>query len=368
MNLSQETAEQPEGSAPFDIRAVFRVALILVPLGVLGNLAFSLLATDREILRSLGQFPREWLLVALALALVPWLTNSLRLLIWTRFLGYRLRIREAFRMTLAVDLGAAVSPTAVGGGFLKWGILVQRGLAPGTAASLTALPIVEDGIFFTIALPTAVILTAAWEVGTWTAVAGTAASRAATLVALAALIFLLVLLLSRVLLHGLLGVRIRRWTLRRVAGARRGVRGAWDDARDVFALIRDHGKARFALSMLLTAIQWSARYSVITALAAFLGAPVKPILFWGLQWIVFTLMSLMPTPGAAGGAEVTFALVYGSLLPLGILGVATAGWRFLTFYLQVGLAAVLFPIFTRFTPDGPIPLIHPSPDPARPTL
>ncbi|MFP4623671.1 MAG: lysylphosphatidylglycerol synthase domain-containing protein, partial [Gemmatimonadota bacterium] len=191
------------------------------------------------------------------------------------------------------------------------------------------------------------VLTAAWGVGGWGAVAGTAASRAALLAGAAAVVFLIVLLLARLILRGGMGVRPRRWTLRGFAWIRRRFRAAWVDARDVFLVILDRGKAQLALSLLLTAVQWGARYSVITALIAFLGAPVKPLLFWALQWVVFTLMTLMPTPGAAGGAEVTFAIVYGTLLPIGILGVATAGWRFLTFYLQVGLAAVLFPLLGR---------------------
>src|SRR5690606_1132734 len=90
---------------------VFRTTLVIIPIGVLGNIVFSLLVTDRSLLASLGEFPRGYLLLAVAMGLVPWVTNSLRLLIWTRFLGYPLRFREAFQMTLAVDLGSAISPT-----------------------------------------------------------------------------------------------------------------------------------------------------------------------------------------------------------------------------------------------------------------
>ncbi len=337
----------------FQFRTVLRVALVVIPLGVLGNLAFTWFATDRDILRSLGAFPKQWLLAAVALALLPWITNTLRLLIWTRFLGFHVRFVEAFRMTLAVDLGASVSPTAVGGGFLKWGMLVDRGVTPGAAASVTALPIIEDGIFFAAALPLALLFTAAWEVGawnagTWGAVAGTAGARVAVLAAAGALIFLVLLLLGRLILRGVMGIRLQRWTLRGIAWARRRITAAWADARDVFSVILDRGKGWLALSLFLTAIQWTARYSVITALVAFLGIPVKPVLFWALQWVVFTLMAMMPTPGAAGGAEVTFAVVYGTLLPMGVIGIATAGWRFLTFYLQIGLAALLFPALARF--------------------
>lgn len=327
-----------------DFAAVLRIALIIIPIGVLGNLAFSLVATERQLLGSLERLPKEWLAVAFGLALVPWLTNTLRLLLWTRFLGCRLRFREALRMTLAVELGAAVSPTAVGGGLLKWGMLVRRGVSPGTAASVTALPKIEDALFFALAVPSALVLGAVRELGGWPEVPGTAVLRVLLLVGAAAGIFGGAVLIVRLLLQGILGDRVRRSALRRAAGARRRLRAAWEDAREVFGLILVRGKSRFALSMLLTAVQWIARYSVITALVAFLGAPVKPILFFALQWVVFTLMNFVPTPGATGGAEIAFAAVFGTLLPPGVLGVATAGWRFLTFYLLVGLAALLFPL------------------------
>jgi uncharacterized membrane protein YbhN (UPF0104 family) len=97
---------------------------------VLGNIAFSIFVTDREVLASLRDFPRGYLFLAIALTIIPWFTNALRLLIWTRFLGNGLGFREAFQITLATDLGAAISPTAVGGGFFKWGMLVQRGVTP----------------------------------------------------------------------------------------------------------------------------------------------------------------------------------------------------------------------------------------------
>ena len=77
-------------------------------------------------------------------------------------------------------------------------------------------------------------------------------------------------------------------------------------------------------------------------LIAFLGAPVQPVLFWLLQWVVFTVASFIPTPGAAGGAEAAFFLVYSPFVPSEVLGLATAGWRFLTFYLLLGLASILY--------------------------
>jgi glycosyltransferase 2 family protein len=317
---------------------IFRTSLILIPLGVIGNVVFTFLATDREILASLGAFPRQYLLLAVALALVPWVTNTLRLWIWTDFIGHRLRVREAFTVTLGTNLGAGISPTAVGGGVVKWGMLIQRGLSPGSAASLTTLTSVEDALFFMVAIPLAIFLTGAWDLPILRTIATQLRENLPLAMAVAAgLALVLWLLVAWINRRGRAQSRRGFW-----ARLRHRIRSAWRDAIGVYDLIIRRGKGRFALSMTLVSVQWISRYSVITALVAFLGVPVDPVLFWLFQWVVFSLMVLIPTPGATVGAEATFALVYSALLPTQIIGVATAGWRFLTFYLQLTLAALIF--------------------------
>lgn len=352
----------PAGGGMGKLNRLFRTTLLLIPIGVLGNVVFSFLVTDRQLLAGLPDLPRGYLFLAVALGLLPWITNSLRLLIWTRFLGHRLAFREALQMTLAVDLGSAISPTAVGGGFFKWGMLVQRGVAPGTAASLTTFPTIEDGIFFAVALPIAVVATASWDLPIFRMAAERLQAEAPAVVLTAAGIALLSWLAVRWILTGGLGSRTQRRSVQFLARLRRRLRNVWIDAREVFRLIARRGKSRFALSMLLTAVQWIARYSVISALVAYLGYPVQPVLFWLLQWVVFTLMAMIPTPGAAGGAEAAFYLIYSALLPEQVIGLATAGWRFLTFYLQLGLASVLF-FLLNLRPETRIEL--PSTGPSR---
>ncbi len=337
----KDQADRPQG-----FQRLFRTSLVLIPIGVAGNIIFSLLVTDRSLLRSLAEFPKGYLLLALLLAFLPWLTNTLRLLIWIRFLGYRFRMRDAFTITLVNDLGSSVSPTAVGGGFFKWGMLVQRGVSPGAAASLTTLPIIEDGIFFALALPLAIFITEAWELPIFLWVASEIQSNLLLAILTFAAIAALSWLGVRLALGGSLGHWPHRRGLRLFGRMRRRLRVFGQDARKVFGLIMNRGKWRFGLTMSLTAIQWIARYSVISALVGFLGGPVEPVLFWLFQWVVFTLMTFIPTPGAAGGAEAAFFLIYSAFLPEQIIGLATAGWRFLTFYLQLGLAALLFSLLS----------------------
>ena len=44
-------------------------------------------------------------------------------------------------------------------------------------------------------------------------------------------------------------------------------------------------------------------------------------------------MIVIPTPGAIGGAEVTFALIMGSVVPKPVLPVLVGAWRFVTYYM-----------------------------------
>jgi glycosyltransferase 2 family protein len=346
---AESPLSRPGGGAA---RRAFNVALLLLPLGVLANLGYTLLATDRALLGALGELPRAYLLVALALTLTPWLTGSLRLLVWSRFLGYRIPFRELLRMTLVVDLGAAVSPTAIGGEAFRWGMLMRRGVPPGEAASLALLPKVEDAVFFFgFALPLALVIARPWELPAVAASTRLLSTNALTVLGIAALLALLGWLLLRSALLGHAGVRLQRGGVRRWGRMRRRLRSAGGEALGVVRLVLRRGKLRFALTLLLTAAHWIGRYSVIMALAMFLGVPFDPVLFWLLQWVVFTIMSFVPTPGAAGGAEVAFTAVYATLLPAGVIGIATAAWRLFTFYAPVALAALLFPLLGRGQDD-----------------
>lgn len=329
---------------------VFRLALLLIPVGVLGNLALSWATTDRSLLAELPRLPRGYLYLAVALGLIPWFTNALRLHIWTRFIGSELRFRDAFRIVLGGELGSSVLPTSTGGEIFRWGMMMQRGISPGAAASVISLGHAEDSLFFLFALPAAAVLSSAWRLPVLRRVAGEIEANALAVLGVGLPALAAIWLLFVLLLRGRLGERGRGAGLRLTARVRRRFRRAWRDFRDVYRLVAERGKGLFLLTMGITAVQWSCRYSVAAALAAFLGAEVDPVLFFLLQWVVFTVMLFIPTPGASGGAEAAFYLAYSALLPERIVGLMTAGWRFLTFYLQLALGAVVFTGLTLADP------------------
>jgi uncharacterized protein (TIRG00374 family) len=329
---------------PTRLDRVFRWSMLLVPFGVAGNLALTWYGTDRGVLASLDELPRRYLMIAVVLALVPWVTNALRIWLWDRLISRKLTFREALRITVGAEMASSVFPTSSGGEVFRWGMLVQRGITPGQAASIVSLGYLEDLVFFATALPTAVVLSRAWEIPVLQRTAAELRSNALAVVLAALIVLLSLRMLLDLALLGRFGVRVRRRGLRTVGRTRTRLRKTGRDFRDAFRLVRARGKLRFCAALAVTAVQWTCRYSVVTAIAYFLGVPVDPVLFFLLQWVIFTVMMFVPTPGASGGAEAAFLLVYSALLPARVLGVATAGWRFLTFYLQLAVGSALFAV------------------------
>lgn len=321
---------------------------MIFSVGIAVNVAISLAKTDKRIWESLSHFSFEYLALAAALALIPWLTGTVRLTIWTRFLGERYSFVDLFKIIVGCDIGSAISPTAVGGGYVKLFMLSQRGMKAGAAASVMLLASLEDLVFFIFAIPMALVLTS----GSTLASLGGYVARIReikvdllTAIIIPATVLILVVVLKKSPLYRKL-ISIA-W----VGKLRARVKTFWLEFVTVYRRIGKTGKRRLLLTMPLTAVQWTARYSVITALLACFHVPLKPVEFFLLQWVVFTITTLTPTPGGTIGAEAAFLIIYRTYVPAEMIGLVTAAWRFLTFYFLFGLGAVLFGAL-QFTPSG----------------
>ncbi len=319
-----------------ELKKALYVGLLVVIIGLVGTIIFTLLTTDRSVFESLHHFEPTYLIFATCLALAPWFTNTVRVMIWTRFLGHRFSFFNILKITISAELGSALSPTAIGGGYIKAGMLMGRGLSVGKATSLLTLGSFENGLFFTIALPISIYLSKCRNLPVIQHIIERFKHNMVTV----SLILLAVIVLT---------MTIRLLVRKRGSGhsdsiwLRLGnkIKDAAHDFLIVYKLIARNGKSRFAFTMTLTAIQWISRYSILTLMLYSFGIQADPILIFLLQWITFTLMTFIPTPGAAAGAEASFYLVYASLIPKGYVGLMTAGWRFLTFYYTILLGIVV---------------------------
>jgi uncharacterized protein (TIRG00374 family) len=320
------------------INRIFKILLILLPLAFAGNIIYTLISTEFDTLSRLLHFNIGFLLLAVLLSILPWFAQSARIIIWSRVFKKPVAPIQAFQAVLSSDLAAAATPTMLGGGYAKAGYLVSYGYSAGEATIITLLGTIEDAVFFAIALPTAVIWSRAWDNPYVGKAGANLISHWPIVLTVGATLLIMVFILNKfgkskssAAAERSLRVRIFE-TLQKYKF----------DLKTASKLIILKGKSSFVLAVIAAGIGWCSRYGAITALVLGLGIKADPILFFLLQWVVFTTMTMIPTPGAIGGAEVSFALIYNGLIPSFAIPVVTSGWRFMTFYLPVGLGSILF--------------------------
>ncbi len=328
----------------YSIGRLLRLVSIIIPLALAGNIAYLVISTDSDFLGQIGRFDFRFFVLAVLLALLPWFGQSVQILIWGRVFDVKITPFKAFKTVLASDIGAAITPTMLGGGYAKLGFLINYGFAPARATLVTFLGSLADTIFFAVALPLAVYLTSTWENPHILKIWHGLISNWPVAIAVGLTLLGLLIIINR-FRKGVTNPDNDSASSQSISSKiRRGLSRFKNDLAAASGFVAKNGKAAFLACVLFAGIGWCGRYGAISALVMGLGYTVDPVLFFLLQWVVFTTMTMIPTPGAIGGAELSFSLIYNGLIPGEAIPIMTAAWRFVTFYTTVGLASIIFAV------------------------
>lgn len=331
----------------------------MLPLVALANVAVLVWSLDgTDLARRLdapGLLP-----VAGAIAFVPMLTNSLRIALWSRFLGLGLRFREGLKVITGTMVANSVTPSAAGGVPIKALFLVGEGVPARRAATLIALQTAEDALVLAGLVVLCLGFSGFQLVDFLSNNPDISARIEANLAWIGAVLLGVVAaaaMLGGALAAGLFGDRVRT---RAAAIARRGRDFAGHVLRDWLRVLR-RGKSMALANLALALMQWLARFSIAGIVLAAFGQAWHPALFWLLQYLVQSISSVVPTPGGAGGAEAGFLLLFAPFVAPGVLVAAMSAWRLIFFYLPLTGAALVFFLLQRAAPQAPA---GPVPQPA----
>ncbi len=334
---SSVRSAHPSAKTPtrFRVESLIKVLILAIALGILGDMVYVWITTDDSLLSHLGQISWGYLLLAIVMATIPHATNSLRIKLWSRVFHRTLTTHRALKAAIFDSLGAAVTPTAIGGGYAKLLYLVRSGLTPGQATLTMVLGSVEDSIFLAVALPVTILASSSWNNPHIAAAGENVAAKLPLILGLIIVLALAYFIYTRVRGNSprtspeTATKPCTTWTGRIVARIR-------SFKRDFLTAIRfalRNGRWTMAACLSLSAAGWICRYASINALILAFGLPIDPLLFPLLHWAIFTTTNFIITPGGMGGAELVFASIFGGLVPVALLPTLVLTWRLVTFYL-----------------------------------
>lgn len=271
------------------------------------------------------------LAVAFFLQFLFWLFWAVRIKYLTYYVGKKIPLSYAFEITLASGFLAAITPSSAGGEPLRVKMLYDAGVGAGESTAVVLVERILDAIFFSIALPIFVILTGfsmklGMEIG--------------GLFALSLFLFLVFLwvLLKRPERIDTFSIKLEkivaRFSKKRSEGFAEKLKDEMIGFRDALLILAKNTRCAL-ISICITVLIWMPEFLIPSAILAAFGC--KPYFLYSITaQLLLIVVSLVPlTPGASGIAEFGMGYLYSNFVPQHIVGVLTALWRFITYYLNI---------------------------------
>lgn len=258
---------------------------------------------------------------------------------------------STFRVTVMCEFTSAVTPTTAGGSAMSMVFLKREGISLGRGASLSMVVLMLDELFIAIACPLLLLVVSDARLFAFGAdPALSEGSRIAFWTVYAGVCLLTVFLFLGALVfpHSIarfINVIFRFRLLRR-----------WKDKAVEFGInLTETGRelrtrsARWWLeAMGATVLTWVSRYLVVNALFWGFAPEASQIVVFARQFVVWTLLTISPTPGGSGISEWLFATFYGDLfLNRSMTLVIAIIWRLITYYIYLAAGCIMLPLWLR---------------------
>jgi uncharacterized protein (TIRG00374 family) len=279
----------------------------------------------------------------IALLLVYFAADGLRLHFALKALGHHIHFRALFRLVFINIFFSNVTPMATGGGFAQVWYLRQHGVPVGVATAATTIRTVLAVMFIFSLTPVFLLTLAPLEK---LSIGHSIGIALAVLILLYLSFFAVVLFRTRWLIpplsrlvaglhriHLISEDRERHWQFK---AKREMLRFACS-----FGVYMRGPKHYVGLSVLFTFVFLLSLFSFPALLMAGLGYEVDYLLNIGLLVVTTFIMYFSPTPGASGISEGVFGIFFRGILTANHLILVTVAWRFLTIYIGMLIGLLL---------------------------
>lgn len=339
MTDNTDTSYQKRTSA----RRLILFSVLFIALTAVGLYAVYDQFAERSISFDARLIAPQTLVAVVALLLVYFISDGLRLHFTLRALGHRLSFLVIFRLVFINLFFSNVTPMATGGGFAQIWYLHRHGVSVGRATAATTIRTVLAVLFIFSLTPISLLTLDAFDGQTITGDLGFAL---AIFILLYLGFFIILLFRTRWLigpLSSLLGT-LNRWHF---ISDTRHQRWQFKARREMLRFSHSFsdylrgGPLFVALSVLFTAVFLLSLFSFPALLIYSLGYDINYLMSLGLLVVTTFIMYFSPTPGASGISEGVFGSFFSDIISGNHLILVIVSWRLITIYLGMIIGLIV---------------------------
>lgn len=297
-----------------------------------------------------------WLFAAVGCIIVYWLLEAYALQLTLKVVYPAQRFRDTLHISMIGQFFNNITPFASGGQPMQAYFLTRRGTNLGSSMTALLTKFIVYQITLTVYCLVTIIMRFTFFAGAvhdliYLVLIGFAVSAGVTSFLIGAAFFKNGMIrVARIIIRILAKIKIVKHPEARLAFAVMEI----EKFNTQFKEMRSHKTMLFKTS-LITVVQLTAMFligNVIYVSFGLSGADALTLIAG--QAFVCMVSSYVPTPGAMGAAEGSFALFFGLFFPNKLISLAVVLWRLITFYLPIVVGLIFTVIEKRRTPVYPV--------------
>lgn len=312
--------------------------------------------TEKEQLdvRLFGKISMIWLVLAFLMIIFREAGYILRLRILT---NRKISFRHSFQVIMLWEFASALTPSVVGGSAIAMYIIHKEGIKAGKATALVMITALFDELFYLLTVPFLFLLYSDIQVfsKTYLFLGYHLPMKTIFFIGYGFMLFLL-LFISFAIFISPKSIRrflfflfslpfLKRWLL--------PVLRFGKDLHMTSIEVKSKPLGFWFSLFIVTSLSWSARFLFVNFLIAAFSPVNNHLEIYATQMIMWVIMLISPTPGAAGVAELLFQNFLSDFIPSGIAPILGLFWRFFSYYIYLIIGAIVLPLWLRrvFTSD-----------------
>ena len=297
-----------------------------------------------------------WIFIAFVCMVVRDLAYIYRIRLLT---NGQLSWNQSLQVILLWEFGSAATPSSVGGTTLAIFLLAKEGISPGRSTAIVMLSVFLDELFFISIIPVFFLLLGKVAlIPDESAIVGVTSEGLLNglliwFIVAFTIIFGYTIILAYGLFFNPLGMKRLLYRLFSLRFLKRWQKGAIRAGTDIIIAseeIKGQKIGYWIQAYIATMISWTGRFLVINCILVAIVGGLDHFLIFVRQVMMWIIMSVSPTPGGSGVAELSFATFLADIIPLenkGLEATLSLLWRMISYYPYLFIGVFLLPRWVR---------------------